>query len=283
MQTIFWPDIARVKKLELAFSCLNSRPYLSYSDEIITLLDQAAHASVLAEQDLVSPLVEYFKDTEVRYSPAINLGWCYERAFWFNHQDVSPEQYFSFTVSEGFLFIESKNQNGGYGSLVLRAGDARKIFRQALRDLPNSYDPWSHDIYPVERACSFVLRKTYYREHDDETVEIPEGLIICAEAHPSNGSIYFGERQQELKQLAAFCKISKEVMPQLEQSQNPSKDDRLAAESRIRQFLQIGKLQFMPSDGFCYRCKRDVTKNLPTANADYDPTGCPLCGWSWCE
>lgn len=40
---------------------------------------------------------------------------------------------------------------------------------------------------------------------------------------------------------------------------------------------------FMPDDGYCYRCRRDIIPHLKGNGSDHLVTGCPLCFYSYCE
>lgn len=47
---------------------------------------------------------------------------------------------------------------------------------------------------------------------------------------------------------------------------------------------EIGYPMFMPDDGRCFRCNRDITERITVERAGTELiTGCPLCHWSYVD
>lgn len=276
-QQIYWPGVALSKRIELAFCCMNQGRSVEYSSLLAKTLRECAKATALANDPLTSPLLELCKEKLVQFYPPIRLGWCFERDYWINHSEIDPYEYFNIGIENGFLSIESKKVAGGNGWLSLSATMVHRVFRLVENYLPDDFDSWADDNYPIGGQCKFMVRESSETPYEN-------GLVIDPDTHPSRGSLYFGDRSQETKQLAAFC-LLKPIALQLLSESKPSPHVREMAAQRVLEYRKHSRLSFMPDSGFCYRCDRDVSKCLPEKSKSdgYDPTGCPLCGASWCD
>lgn len=279
IEIMYWPDIALAARIKLAFLVTGRESIYSYYDAK-DLIDEVGKSSALGNLGISSPLIDLVKNVHVHWSRKLTLGWAIERSYWIHTPSIDPNEYFDLSIDNGFVFIQSNERNGGFGQLRLHPRHVKSIFELTRQCLPEDYQSWAEDYYPVGGRCRFLLRTNslYADEHDQV-----EGLYIDPDTHPSTGQIYFGHRQQELVQLAAFCQLEKKVRDLIENSR-PSKVERETAQLAVKTFRENGgTLSFFPDSGFCLRCDSNLTRYLANPNPGYDPTGCPCCGATWCD
>lgn len=104
-------------------------------------------------------------------------------------------------------------------------------------------------------------------------------LVLDPDTHPSEGKITFGDPDQEIMQIAAFCKLE-ELSKELLSATVPSEAARQAAKQRAAAIKKLEGNQFVPSSGFCFSCDSDITKILEGVKS---ATGCPVCFRTWCD
>lgn len=276
---MYWPDIALASRIKLAFLFIGHESFYSYY-EVKDLIDEVGKSSALGNLGISSPLIDLVKNVRVHWNRKITLEWAIERAYWFYSPSIDPYQYFDLSIDNGFVSIRSNERNGGRGHLRLHPRHVKGIFELTRHYLPEDYQGWAEDYYPVGGRCRFLLRlNSIYSDEFDHV----EGLYIDPDTHPSSGQIFFGDRQQELIQLAAFSQLEQKVKHLIENSRT-SKGEREKAQLAVKTFRENGgSLSFFPDSGFCYKCDSNLTHYLANPDLSYNPTGCPCCGATWCD
>lgn len=295
-QHVYWPGVALSKRIELAISLINSDGFVEYDKLSRQSIRECAKASALSRTPLWSPLIENIRELRITYYPWLNLGWCFERDYWIHHPDLQPSDYFSISLENGFVSIESKKISGGRGWLSLQPSMVHRVFSIATKSLPDQDDDPYYDQYPVGGKCRFLLRRwssctcsscdcdscTCGSCACGSNMSVDNGLFLDPDTHPNRGYMCFGSTDQDIKQLAAFCRLQPIALQLLEDAKL-TKVDRETAAKRVSAFRMHSPLRFMPESGFCSRCDRDVSVLLDSNNRGYDPTGCPFCCASWCD
>ncbi len=260
-----------------------------YRTHIQRAVRMAAESSALAALDINSTSFKHIKGLDCPWTEQWKIVWQYERYYWQHITGLNPEKYFSIELSNGFISINSKNIDGGHGYLLLHSKHLYNIFNLAKNAFPGSYEAWVNDPYHVGGSNLLLEKKreTPFRYDDDDGLgysvcEAAPGLYIVADCHPSYGELFFGNKDQDKIQLAAFYKLRASAIDLLNKSQ-PTELERIQAADRVKLYQITNKLTFMPSSGFCYRCDRDVSKLLIGSSNNFNPTGCPTCGVSWCD
>lgn len=276
---VYWPDIALATRIKLAFLFIGRASFYSYY-EAKDLIDEVGKSSALGNLGISSPLIDLVKNVHVDWNRKFTLEWAIERSYWFHNPSIAHYEYFDLSIDNGLVCIQSKERNGGRGQLRLHQRHVRSIFELARHYLPEDYQSWAEDYYPVGGRCRFLLRlNSIYSDEFDHV----EGLYIDPDTHPSSGQIFFGDREQELVQLAAFCQLEKKVKALLNTSR-PSNDERESAQLAVKTFRENGgSLSFFPDSGFCYKCDSNLTHYLANPDPGFNPTGCPCCGATWCD
>lgn len=212
--------------------------------------------------------------------------WFFKRAYWQHHTGTDPNAFFDIEAGPSAVIIRSKNIAGAHGEIWLHAKHAGDFFQAAIDNEVEQYERWATDPHPVGGRTRLLRMDPYW---DDATeclsdVAPDEKGMLCIDPdhHPSEGRLFFGDPGQELQQLGALIQMQERVMDSLKIARL-SDAQREEAASRAKDIIAKATICFIPTNGVCSCCERDVTPTLAAMHDGARVTGCPLCGYSWCE
>lgn len=256
-------------KVDLAIAISKYKIFTGDIDEVIKLAITTGAAISKENQSLDSSLLE------CEDFPAwAQLDWHLKRAYWQNHPDLDSSKYFTLKREQAFVAIESKEVDGGSGSILINSKTVRQIF-SATRSVPDLYSSWANDFYPIGGTPLLLRINDDHHHHAGQ-------LTLEPDTHPCQGSLYFGDQDHEVEQLAAFHNLYGQVLDMFA-AMNPTQLQIEATEMRSEIIRKKAGKCFMPQNGICGRCSSDVTEKLIHIKTGEDITGCPVCGFSWCD
>ncbi len=211
--------------------------------------------------------------------------WFYEVGYWSHHPDSDPGTFFDLEAHPSSVKIISRGVGGSHGEVSLHAKHVHDFFRAAEGGV-SDYERWAINPYPVGGRTVLLRMDAYWDEENDRPGYIPDDekgmLCIDPDTHPSTGRLFLGDPLQELQQLGALIRARGQVLHLLECAKLTGGQLSEAAE-RARLIRGKAGVCFMPTDGICSCCESDVTLALAEIEEEASITGCPLCGYSWCE
>lgn len=244
--------------------------------ELVLRARAVAKAAATDGVPMKSPLTKLFEDQLERFTNGPTLGWEYARAYKCAQGANVAGEFFTFSYENAFVTIRSTGIAGAEGEIEFNKDDAREIFRVAKTHRERSYFDWAHDIHPVGGA---ILLQ---RIDDTDNEKIGQLRLLASDLHPCRGSIYFGEPQQEIDQLAAFIKLKSQVLAVFS-STEPTPEQRAENALLAKEIGARTARNFIPETGYCSWCSSSVTVALAGVEEGDVVTGCPVCGHTWCD
>lgn len=212
--------------------------------------------------------------------------WCFQRAYWQHHTGIDPEEFFDIKARPSTVTIRSKGVAGAHGEISLHAKHVPDFFRVVTSGEVEKYERWATDPHPVGGKTVLLRMDAYWDDYAERSGHVPpeeKGMLcIDPDTHPSTGKLFLGEPEQELQQLGALIQLQGRVQDMLETAK-PNSEQLVEAAKRAKTIIGKAGICFMPATGLCSCCKQDVTLALVDIGEGSSITGCPLCGYSWCE
>lgn len=260
-------------KVDLAIAISKYKIFGGDINDAIKCAITAGAAIAIENQTLESPLLDF---TGIPYWACYreSLSWHLKQGYWQNRPDLNSDKYFTLGREHAFVVIKSRGLNGSSGSISIDKGTVREIF-QAAREMPDLYLGWANVPYPVGGTPLLLRINDDHHHHAGQ-------LTLEPDTHPCQGSLYFGDQEHEIEQLAAFHNLYGQVLDMFA-AMNPTQLQIEATEMRSEIIRKKAGKCFMPQNGICVRCSSDVTEKLIHIKTGEDITGCPVCGFSWCD